>query len=160
MYCHIIRLKISVCVEWRGNGLKKTNKVVEDDFHLICKSTLYLSAWLTTIIVCPPGFYAAPPARKWVHAPGISPESSEEGGGQEDALQRFHHERMVSHFLFAHTIFKERTKTASSPKNECLRWMACLTANRTCEVKLAIANCSPLPAASIVNEAIIWKRFH
>lgn len=125
MYCHIIRLKISVCVEWRGNGLKKKNKVVEDDFHLICKSTPYLSARLTTIIVCPPGFYAAPPARKWVHAPGISPESSEEGGGQEDALQRFHHERMVSHFLFAHTIFKERTKTASSPKmSVCDEWPA------------------------------------
>ncbi len=79
----------------------KEKKVMEDDFHLIHKSDL------RTIAVCPPGFYAASPVRKWVHAPGISPESSEEGAGQEDALQRFHHERMVSQPLH--------------PQNVCLR---------------------------------------
>lgn len=46
--------------------------------------------------VFPPGFHAATPVGKWVHAPGISPESPEKGGGQEDALPRFHHERMAS----------------------------------------------------------------
>lgn len=44
------------------------------------------------------GVYAAAPAGKRVHTPGISPPSPEERGGQKDALPRFHHERMVSWF--------------------------------------------------------------
>lgn len=47
--------------------------------------------------VCCLGFYAAPPAGKWVHTLGISPKSPKKGGGKEDALPRFHHERMASH---------------------------------------------------------------
>ena len=50
---------------------------------------------MKVIVVCPAGFHAASPVRKRVHAPGISQESSEEGGGQENALQRLHHERLV-----------------------------------------------------------------
>lgn len=61
------------------------------------KSTFILSAnQKPHITVPPPGFHAAPPVRERVHAPGISQESSEKGGGQEDALQRLHHERLVS----------------------------------------------------------------
>lgn len=63
-------------------------------FHLISEPPPLSSI----TAVCPPGFHAAPPAGKRVHAPGISPESPEEGGGQEDALPRFHHERMASQF--------------------------------------------------------------
>lgn len=61
------------------------------------KSTFILSAnQKPHITVPPPGFHAASPVRERVHAPGISQESSEKGGGQEDALQRLHHERLVS----------------------------------------------------------------
>lgn len=45
--------------------------------------------------VCPPGVHAASAVGERVHAPGIPPQGSEEGGGQEDALQRLHHEWMV-----------------------------------------------------------------
>ena len=64
-------------------------------YLLICHTFSHLID-SKTIIVCPPGFHAASPVRKWVHAPGISPESSEEGGRQENALPRLHHERVVS----------------------------------------------------------------
>lgn len=95
----------------------KETKVMKNDFHCICKSATRLAAWLTRgpSLSCPPGFHAASPVRKWVHAPGISPESSEKGGGQEDALPRLHHERLVSpsvSLIFSplHTIFPEQTK--------------------------------------------------
>lgn len=120
--------------------------------------TYYIfTVWLTTISVCPPGFYAAPPARKWVHTPGISPESSAEGGGKEDALQRFHHEWMVGHFLF-HTLFSiSRQRTALASKWASI--MNGLTVKHTCEVS---CDCKPQPspAASILNEAAIRERFN
>lgn len=92
-------------------------------FDLQICHTFSCSTDLKTIIVCPPGFHAASPVRKWVHAPGISPESSEEGGGQEDALQRFHHEWMVSPpqsvliFSFTHQL----QWADKADKDPCLR---------------------------------------
>lgn len=48
------------------------------------------------VVVRPAGLHAAAAVGERVYAFGVPPQGSEEGGGQADALQGLHHERMVS----------------------------------------------------------------
>lgn len=122
-----------------------------------------LSGWidLKTTTVCPPGFHAAPPVRKWVHAPGISPESAEEGGRQEDALPGLHHERMVGlHLCFSFSVrgisFSLLTKHLKMAES----WIpqsVWLTTNHICQAVMWNSNSPVTGNANLKGASLVYS---